>query len=226
MVGVIHGLGPVVSSYFIGMLRQYILLKENKASIFPLSVDTKKIINAINHDASIEFMLENDFDVEKDSSLDYVFMPCNTTHEIVRNLENKFHCHVINIVDETVDFIKKNIANDSQILLLGTKSLIRSGVYQNKLQDKNITFLTPNNEEINIINDFIFEKLVYAPFLYENYQKINSIIKSIKFRHDITYVLLACTELALIDSIYGRVNVNVINTLDIYLNSAKKILDK
>jgi aspartate racemase len=83
--------------------------------------------------------------------------------------------------------------------LLGTKWLVESEVYPEKLASRGIGYVRPTDEERKEINRIIMDELVYGVFRPESVTEFQLVIRRMK-DEGCDAVVLGCTEIPLIIS--------------------------
>jgi aspartate racemase len=84
-----------------------------------------------------------------------------------------------------------------QLALTGTRWLVESGVYPEKLEAEGIDYLRPTPAERETINHIIMEELVYGIFKPESVATFQQIIQRLKDQ-GCDAVILGCTEIPLL----------------------------
>ena len=83
--------------------------------------------------------------------------------------------------------------------LLGTKYLVESEVYPEKLAERGIGCVRPEPDQRRLINQIIFDELVYGKFTPEALGYFVEVIESLA-RAGCDAVVLGCTEIPLLVS--------------------------
>lgn len=81
--------------------------------------------------------------------------------------------------------------------LTGTRYLVESGVYPEKLEARGFQWARPTAAERARINEIIFDELVYGKFLPESLSYFQQVIGELK-REGCDAVVLGCTEIPLL----------------------------
>ena len=139
-VGVLGGVGPLATVYFMEMIiemtdaskdQEHIdMLVSNHATIpdrtgFILGESSESPMDAMVEDAQ---MLET-------AGCSFVVIPCNTAHYFFEDIRNSVQIPVLNIIEETIDYAKKQgsqrkIPREIKKLgILATEGTISSGTY-------------------------------------------------------------------------------------------------
>ncbi|MDP9111313.1 MAG: amino acid racemase [Candidatus Eremiobacteraeota bacterium] len=126
---------------------------------------------------------------------DFLICPDNTIHSAFAYVEEKSPLPWLHIADV--------VAGEALMLgfhtlgLLGTRWLVESGVYPEKLKARALESVRPNTTECEKIDRIIFEELVYGLFKPESVAYLQHVIARLK-REGCDAVILGCTELPLV----------------------------
>lgn len=126
---------------------------------------------------------------------DFLICPDNTIHQALPFIEEQSPLpwlHIAGVVAQ-----QANARGFGKLGLLGTRWLVESEVYPEKLAAQGIEWLRPSAEERERINRIIMDELVYGVFRPESIEAFRQIIAGMK--HDgCDAVVLGCTEIPLI----------------------------
>ena len=126
---------------------------------------------------------------------DFLICPDNTIHQSFAYVQPRSPLpwlHIAEVVAEhAVDRGFRRIG------LLGTRWLVLSEVYPEKLTARGLQYLRPNDAEREEINRIIMEELVYGIFKPEAVAYFQKVITRLKDHH-CDAVVLGCTEIPLI----------------------------
>ncbi len=199
-VGVIGGLGPLATIYFMNLVMKYTkvdteqdyidMIVINQASI----PDRTKFILGLSKENPEKDILKNAKILQK-LNCDFLVMPCNTAHFIYEKIENKIKIPLINIVKETVDSVFKQNNNIKKIGLMATEGTIKANIYKKEIQNRNVCVFIPNQKIQDKITSFIYD-----------YVKKNRKVPDKNFFDVINYfyknncdaIIIGCTELSVI----------------------------
>ena len=147
-------------------------------------------------DGVAELMLDSARKLES-AGADFLICPDNTIHEAMPLVESRSPLpwlHIAEVVaNEAVDHGYHRLG------LLGTRWLVESGVYPQKLGARGIDYLLPTEEERMEINRIIMDELVYGVFRPESVTHHQLVIRRMK-DEGCDAVVLGCTEIPLIIS--------------------------
>lgn len=126
---------------------------------------------------------------------DCILLGANTMHHIAEEVQAAVNIPLIHIADATAKAI--NEKNISTIALLGTKYTMQFEFYKKRLAAAGITTLIPGEDDIEIVNDGIYEELGKGILLPSTKEKYMAIIQKL-VRRGAMGVILGCTEIPLL----------------------------
>jgi aspartate racemase len=129
------------------------------------------------------------------SGADFLLCPDNTIHQALPSIESRSPLpwlHIATIV--TAEAVARGF---KRVGLTGTRYLIESEVYTEKLTAHGVEFRRPNRAEREEINRIIMDELVYGVFKAESIAYFQKIIRRLK-DEACDAVVLGCTEIPLI----------------------------
>jgi aspartate racemase len=132
------------------------------------------------------------------------------------DIEKETNLKVVHIADATGDEILKR--NVQKVLLLGTKFTMEGTFYKEKLNNKGIEVVVPEEADRQIIHSIIYNELVRGFIKEESKQKYLNIINKMK-NYGITGVVLGCTEIPLLIK-QADLDIEVFDTTAIHSSAA------
>jgi aspartate racemase len=138
-------------------------------------------------------------------------------HECAGYIEQHVNIPLLHIADAVGKFLHQG--NFKSVGLLGTKFLMDSDTYTNRLKDKfGITTHLPEEKSIHELNKIIYDELVKGIIKDNSRNRILSIIQQMQ-SEGIEAIILGCTEIPLLIK-QGHCEIPVIDTTDIHAKSA------
>ncbi len=126
---------------------------------------------------------------------DFLICPDNTIHQAFKYVEKRAPLPWLHIAEVVVENSKYK--GFRKLGILGTKWLVESSVYPEKIECLGLTWERPSNEEINEVGRIIMEELVYGIFKPESVIYFQEVISSLKDK-GCDAIILGCTEIPLI----------------------------
>lgn len=126
---------------------------------------------------------------------DFILICTNTMHKVAPQIASMIQIPIIHIADATArELLKCHI---QRVGLLGTKYTMTQEFYKQRLIDRGIDVMIPDEEDIDVINDIIFHELCLGEIKEESRRKFQGIIDRLKDR-GAEGVILGCTEIGLL----------------------------
>ncbi len=126
---------------------------------------------------------------------DFLICPDNTIHQGLPFIEERLPLRWLHIADAVA---AQAVGRGFRRLgLTGTRYLVESEVYPEKLKGRNLEYVRPTPEEREEINRIIMDELVYGVFKPEAVATFQSVIERMKDQ-GCDAVVLGCTEIPLL----------------------------
>ncbi|SUN36162.1 putative amino acid recemase [Streptococcus downei MFe28] len=116
----------------------------------------------------------------------------NTMHKVVPKVTSMINIPLVHIADATADALEED--NIGTVALLGTRYTMKQ-----KLFDRGLTVLIPEDEQVEEVNRIIFEKLCLGAIKDDSRQYFAKVINQLKVK-GAQAVILGCTEIGLLIS--------------------------
>lgn len=164
LVGVIGGVGPLATAYFLQML----------VTLTDASTDQEHVDVIVFNHASIpdrtDFVLHRSDqdpgpvladDARRLASFgaDFVVMPCNTAHYFTQQVIDASPVPFHSIIDVTVQAALARVPGLTTVGLLATEGTVASEVYQHAFEAHGVTTLVPTTDDQRIISDIIYKQV-------------------------------------------------------------------
>lgn len=152
----------------------------------------------------------------KRAGAEFIVICTNTMHLMAPDIEESTGLKVIHIADATGDEIIKR--NAGKVLLLGTKFTMEGSFYKERLVERGIEVMIPDESDRQIIHGIIYDELIMGTLRQESKQSyINIINKAVE--KGVSGVVLGCTEIPLLIK-DKDVIVEVFDTTEIHARAA------
>lgn len=222
-IGIIGGLGPLATVKFMELLNEKLKNIKEEVEIVvindPTTPDRTAYILDNQKENPVSNILEMVKKLEK-ANVSIIVMPCNTASYFYKEISNNTNIPFINIVKETVEFLKEK--NIKKIGLLATEGTIKSGIYKELCNEASIECLVPNNEDQKNISSIIYDDIKSGKKVDLNkFYKITD-----KLIHNgCEYIILGCTELSALKRIENLTDNFLIDAMEILANNTIKYLE-
>lgn len=126
---------------------------------------------------------------------DFILICTNTMHKVAPQIASMIHVPIVHIADATADALQEK--HIGKVGLLGTKYTMTQDFYKQKLIDRGIEVVIPDEDDIETVNDIIFHELCVGKVLDESRVRFQEIIKRLQEK-GAEGVILGCTEIGLL----------------------------
>ena len=126
---------------------------------------------------------------------DFVLICTNTMHKVAPQVQARIHIPLVHIAEATAAALKEQ--HISKVGLLGTKYTMTQEFYKAKLIEAGIEVVIPEGEDINVVNDIIYNELCLGNVQAASKKEYLRIIDNLKQR-GAQGVILGCTEIGLL----------------------------
>jgi aspartate racemase len=221
-IGIIGGLGPEATiDYYREIIGFFNNNPSNGKIIYP-----EIIIYSVNMWEFLQLLTEKKFEQAtdfivnylnklKDAGADFAIISANTPHLLFNQYKAKTDIPLISIVEccrkRAVDNGLKRCG------LLGTKFTMKADFYKNSYHKNGIEVFSPDEKEIELINEKLFTEIELGIFKDETKKMILDIVQRMKDRHHIDSVILGCTEFPLIFKEEKYLEIPFLNTTRIHV---------
>lgn len=147
---------------------------------------------------------------------DYIVICTNTMHKVVPQIQKHIRIPIIHIAEATAEqLIEKKI---SKVALLGTKYTMTQTFYKEKLVEAGIEVLIPNQQDIEIVNNVIYNELCLGIISEDSKKEYFRIIQELAMQ-GVQGVILGCTEIGLLIK-QNDIGIPVFDTTEIHAHKA------
>ncbi len=212
-IGIIGGMSPESTiEYYRYIIHHYVKNHGDSSyqKIIIHSVSFQKYINWMNTD-NTEAIKEGLFSAAQSLSragADFLIIATNTMHLFAEKIRKKCNLPLLEITEVVKEHIMEK--EYEKVGVIGTKTCLDKGLYQNSLNDSGIDVIVPPKSEISLINNVIFNELTFGKFLPESKSRFLDIIKSLE-QNGARAIIMGCTEIPLLIN-ENDVEINLIDT--------------
>ena len=147
-----------------------------------------------NWEKSGEILGEAAYNLEK-AGADFIVICTNTMHKVVNQIKEKISIPILHIAEMTAEkILEKGLKN---IALLGTKYTMEQDFYKSKLIEKGINVIIPDKNDIEIINEVIYDELCLGTINSDSKKKFLEIVDNLRSK-GAEGIILGCTEIGLL----------------------------
>ena len=147
-----------------------------------------------NWEKSGEILGEAANNLEK-AGADFIVICTNTMHKVVDQIKEKISIPILQMAEMTAEkILEKGLKN---IALLGTKYTMEQDFYKSKLIEKGINVIIPDKNDIEIINEVIYDELCLGIINSNSKKKFLEIVDKLRNK-GAEGIILGCTEIGLL----------------------------
>jgi len=155
----------------------------------------------------------------ENAGADFILICTNTMHKVAPQIASMINIPIVHIADATADELEKR--NIKTVGLLGTKYTMTQDFYKQRLIDRGIKVVIPDEEDIETVNSVIFDELCVGKIEDSSREKYKKIIKTLADK-GAEGVILGCTEIGLLIS-QTDVDIPVFDTTVIHAKRAAEL---
>ncbi|RIJ49277.1 amino acid racemase [Maribellus luteus] len=223
-IGIIGGLGPEATiDYYKEIIHHFNLKNQTGNAVYPeiviYSVDMWKLVGLLGqkkYDEAVDYLVLRINSLEK-AGVDFVVLSANTPHLLFNEIQSKVDIPLISIVEAC--------AREAQSLsvkkcgLIGTKFTMQNDFYRNVFLQYHMDIVVPNPEQIEYINQKVFNEIELGIFKEETKNDFLEIVGNMQKEHNIEAVILGCTEFPLMFREEAYFGMPFLNTTKIHVEA-------
>ncbi len=164
-----------------------------------------------DRDAYIEYIMHGIRGLEA-AGAEFIAMAANSPQTVYREVSEAAEVPMISIAEATAERAAE--LGVERVLLLGIKHTMQASFYREKLGERGVAVVTPDEREQDEINRIIFDELVVGVHNEESKERILEILAGCP----VDAVILGCTELPLIIGEEDTA-LTVLDTVDIHVDT-------
>lgn len=217
-VGVIGGVGPLATTYYMEKLIRLTAAEKDQDHI-----DLVVMQHATIPDRTAYILGESDVDpgpimaedARKLESLGVAFitLPCNTAHYFVQQVINAVETPVLSIIEQTVGAVLERVSVGDKVGILATTGTLQSEVYQQALTAVGLPTLVPEEADQDLLMHIIYGQVKAG--LPVDLDLFNDICDRLVGR-GAEAIILGCTELSVIAEDHNLLgNSLLVDSLDV-----------
>ena len=216
-LGVIGGLGPMASAYFLELITEMCDAASDQEHIEtvvyskPSTPDRTAYILDKSQESPVPAMVQSGA-VLKAMGVDILAIPCVTAHYFHAELESLIGMRIVNAVRETAEYL--NNMHIDKVAIMATDGTVKSGLFQSELEKRNIGCILPDEEEQKGVMRLIYECVKAGQPI--DMDLFNSIKESLKTK-GAQVIILGCTELSIIKK-NNNIGAGFLDVLEVLAN--------
>jgi aspartate racemase len=214
-IGVLGGMGPLATQFFYGMIIANTDAKRDQDHVDMIILnhasmpDRTEALLSGDTKALYSKLLEDCVFLEK-SGVSHIVIPCNTAHFFLDKLQAEIKTPIINMIREVVKDVKEAKGEGIKAGILATDGTIKLGVYQTEMEREGLIPVIPSEDNQRRVMKIIYDGIKSGGEIeLEDFREIERemIAKGCE------YVIMGCTELSCLMSIYNLSQVFYIDAM-------------
>ena len=218
-IGLLGGMGAMsTADYYLGIIE---LHRKNFADLnYPeIAIESVNFQNQISRgyrDYSSFYKAVRCLEL---SGCDFFLPACNSIHVLKRFWADD-SIYWLDIIRPVAEEVRKKSV--SKVLIIGTSFTIKSKIYDAAIRRAGAVLIYPTPKEMEKIDEYIYSDLVNKKPSAQCVEFFNKISLRYCLKHEVTGVVLACTELRYIDfgEVLDATSVNFFDSTEIHIHSA------
>ncbi|MDA9009289.1 amino acid racemase [Alphaproteobacteria bacterium] len=198
-IGVLGGMGPEASAtFYLSLVKLFQTELQVRHNFEYPEMMIHNIPSPDNVEAGVDDELKdyllNSVELLEQTGMHLLAIPCNSAHVHIDAVTAASNVVVMNILEETARAVSK--AKVKRVLILGTESTLKQGIYPPHLQHREIDVVVPSPDHQEVITRAIMAVCEGA----NDSTTKRQVLDVIESYPDIEGVVLGCTEIPLIVS--------------------------
>lgn len=201
-LGIIGGLGPMASAYFLQLIVQMTDAKTDQEHIDvilysrPQVPDRTRYILGESSDNPMPWLIDIGKSLTEQGAF-AIAIPCVTAHFFQKQLEDEIGAHIINAIEETAIYLKSE--GIKSVGIMATEGTIQSKLFQNIFQKYDIICSVPDTIGQSKIMHIIYDNVKAGTSVdMDMFRQVSEMLLT----QGAEMLLLGCTELSMIKRDY------------------------
>jgi aspartate racemase len=200
-LGVIGGMGPMATAVFMQRVIENTAASKDQDHINMVVLNHATLpdrTRAILDQRGDVFLqaIHKDIQLLEAAGVEHIAIPCNTSHYFFDEIQAMTDIHIINMVKETARQIYDVYGEHTKVGILATNGTISTGIYQRGCSEYHMHLHPPDSDTQEKIMDIIYNQIKVDQNV--DATRIEAIIQELFEKDECSCVIIACTELSLI----------------------------
>lgn len=216
-VGVIGGLGPAATTYFMERVIDFTEAARDQDHInmvvfnHATTPDRTAWITGVNDEDPLPVMI-NDAESLAKLGVSFIVIPCNTAHYFYEDIQQAVEIPVVNIVTETVRYAALQVNNMHCIGIMATDGTVFTKSYQQAAEKKGFSWVAPDESMQKATMRMIYDGVKCGrPVSRAAFDEVANHLR----KKGADCIILGCTELSVLKRDLQIVDEDVIDSIDV-----------
>ena len=220
-LGIIGGMGPMATSMFFERIVSRTVAAKDQDHIDLVIFNHASMpdrTSAILSGDYTDFLREIGSDIKAMETLGManIAIPCNTSHYFMHQMQAMTSVPIINMVKETVKYIREHYGEGINVGILATNGTIFTGTYEKACAEEGLHFIKPDEATQNDVMKIIYDIKADLPI---DVARFEAVVNTLVEAQGCQCVILACTELSLIQ-LNQEIKKYCIDAMDVLVEKA------
>ncbi len=217
ILGIIGGVGPMSTIYFEELVTRLTKAKKDQDHLDMVILNHASIPDRTDFivgksDVDPLPAMRRDAKILESLGVSYIAIPCNTAHYFYDEIASSVRVPIINIIRETVQYIKKALPHAKKVGLLATRGTVAAGSYQHTLLSNGLTPVLPAPPVQSQIMHIIYDQVKAGkPVDIDAFRFIMDKLK----QDGCDALILGCTELSVIRRDFHLNDASLVDSLEV-----------
>lgn len=199
-LGVVGGMGPMATSMFFERIIERTVAHKDQDHIDMVILNHASMpdrTHAILTGDAKSFLenMEKDLKLLETIGVAHIAIPCNTAHYFMEQMKAMTSVKIIDMVEETAQTILDQYGEGTRVGILATDGTVHTGTYKKACLSRGLDFVNPEAHLQREVMKTIYDIKAGEAIDVAHFE---SIIKTMVDEYGCKVVILACTELSLI----------------------------
>lgn len=216
ILGILGGMGPEASEVFYHKIINATHASKDQDHLDILlwshaSIPDRTAMIKAGKTEALWQVFEKDIQCMKAFGIDYLAVPCNTSHYFADRMDEAMEHHFINMITCAADHAK--VMGLTKVGILATDGTVEADLYGKALRNNGMTCLYPDREYQQVVMSIIYDEIKKGE--KGSLDKFENVLSHMKEK-GCEAVILACTELSVLKVNYPTLHREfVIDAMDV-----------
>lgn len=197
-LAIIGGMGPLATKVFYEEIIKNTVASKDQEHIDMIILNHATIpdrTEAILEGRESHFLeaIKKDFELLEKADVSNIVIPCNTSHYFFKQMQEITTINIINMIEETANYIYNQLGEGSKVAILATDGTISTKIYKKECLRHQLIPYHPDEWQQNKVMETIYN--IKAGVDYKP-EELEDIITDLVIKERCSCVILGCTELS------------------------------
>ena len=217
MAGVIGGLGPQATVYFMERVVAFTKAFSDQEHVNMLILNHAAIPDRTawilrKNDQNPEPLLVQDAHLLDEMGADFIVIPCNTAHCFYEAIQSAVSVPVVHLIEETVRYAQLWRKPSPTIGILATTGTIHTRIYQDAIQNKGLSWVVPDAPVQAKVMSVIYDRVKCGLAVEKN--EMASFLAHLR-QKGADVILLGCSELSVLKGALHLTDDDIVDSIDV-----------